>query len=102
MQIVRKTVKNEGRNAYVLVNNRSEGNGPLTIQALAEMLQRSRFGQIHSRDTATIDALLLHRQFQALSITRLLCFCRTAELPLIPCCNHVACGTIHGTTCLAR
>jgi len=29
----------EGRRAYVLVNNRSEGNAPLTVQALAEMLR---------------------------------------------------------------
>jgi len=29
----------ENRRAYVLVNNRSEGNAPLTVQALAEQLQ---------------------------------------------------------------
>jgi len=29
----------ENRQAYVLVNNRSEGNAPLTVQALAEQLQ---------------------------------------------------------------
>jgi uncharacterized protein YecE (DUF72 family) len=28
-----------GRYAYVLVNNRSEGNAPLTVQALSEMLR---------------------------------------------------------------
>ncbi len=28
----------EGRRMYVLVNNRSEGNAPLTVQALAETL----------------------------------------------------------------
>ncbi len=28
-----------GRYAYVLVNNRCEGNAPLTVQALAEMLR---------------------------------------------------------------
>ena len=27
-----------GRRAYVLVNNRAEGNAPLTVQALTEML----------------------------------------------------------------
>jgi hypothetical protein len=27
------------RHAYVLVNNRSEGNAPLTVQALSEMLR---------------------------------------------------------------
>jgi hypothetical protein len=30
----------ENRGAYVLVNNRSEGNAPLTVQALSEMLRR--------------------------------------------------------------
>jgi uncharacterized protein YecE (DUF72 family) len=29
----------EGRRAYVLVNNRSEGNAPLTVQALADLLR---------------------------------------------------------------
>jgi hypothetical protein len=29
----------EGRRAYVLANNRSEVNAPLTVQALAEMLR---------------------------------------------------------------
>ena len=29
----------ENRNAYVLVNNRSEGNAPLTIQALAHAIR---------------------------------------------------------------
>jgi len=29
----------EGRRAYVLVNNRCEGNAPLTVQGLAEMLR---------------------------------------------------------------
>ena len=28
-----------GRRAYVLVNNRAEGNAPLTVQALAEMVR---------------------------------------------------------------
>ena len=37
VQLVRQAV-NEGRRAYVLVNNRSEGNAPLTVQALAKML----------------------------------------------------------------
>ncbi len=32
----------ETRQAYVLVNNRSEGNAPLTVQALVERLQRDR------------------------------------------------------------
>jgi uncharacterized protein YecE (DUF72 family) len=41
----RKTVRlvrqafSEGRHAYVLVNNRSEGNAPLTVQALSDMLR---------------------------------------------------------------
>jgi hypothetical protein len=37
VQIVRQAVS-EGRRAYVLVNNRSEGNAPLMVQALSEML----------------------------------------------------------------
>ena len=37
VQLVRQAVS-EGRRAYVLVNNRSEGNAPLTVQALTEML----------------------------------------------------------------
>ena len=41
VQLVRKAVI-EGRRAYVLVNNRSEGNVPLTVQALSEM-PRSRY-----------------------------------------------------------
>jgi uncharacterized protein YecE (DUF72 family) len=38
VQIVRQAVRSEGRRAYVLVNNRAEGNAPLTEQALSEML----------------------------------------------------------------
>ena len=38
VELVRKAVA-ENRRAYVLVNNRSEGNAPLTVQALAEMLR---------------------------------------------------------------
>jgi uncharacterized protein YecE (DUF72 family) len=38
MELVRKAVT-ENRRVYVLVNNRSEGNAPLTVQALAEMLR---------------------------------------------------------------
>ena len=38
VHLVRQAVS-EGRRAYVLVNNRSEGNAPLTVQALAEMLR---------------------------------------------------------------
>jgi len=37
VQLVRQAVS-EGRHAYVLVNNRSEENAPLTVQALSEML----------------------------------------------------------------
>jgi uncharacterized protein YecE (DUF72 family) len=36
--LVKKAV-DEKRKAYVLVNNRSEGNAPLTIQALRNALQ---------------------------------------------------------------
>jgi len=38
MVLVKKAVE-EKRNAYVLVNNRSEGNAPLTVQALRTALQ---------------------------------------------------------------
>jgi hypothetical protein len=38
VHLVRQAVI-EGRHAYVLVNNRSEGNAPLTVQALTEMLR---------------------------------------------------------------
>jgi hypothetical protein len=38
VHLMRQAVS-EGRRAYVLVNNRSEGNAPLTVQALAEMLR---------------------------------------------------------------
>jgi uncharacterized protein YecE (DUF72 family) len=38
VQLVRQAV-GAGRRAYVLVNNRAEGNAPLTVQALAEMLR---------------------------------------------------------------
>jgi hypothetical protein len=38
VQLVRHAVS-EGRRAYVLVNNRAEGNVPLTVQALAGMLR---------------------------------------------------------------
>jgi hypothetical protein len=38
VELVRETVA-ENRRAYVLVNNCSEGNVPLTVQALSEMLQ---------------------------------------------------------------
>jgi len=38
VQLVRKAVI-EGRRAYVLVNNRTEGNASLTVQALSELLR---------------------------------------------------------------
>jgi hypothetical protein len=38
VHLVRQAVS-EGRHAYVLVNNRSEGNAPLTVHALAGMLR---------------------------------------------------------------
>ena len=37
-QLVRQAV-NAGRQASVLVNNRAEGNAPLTVQGLAEILR---------------------------------------------------------------
>lgn len=39
VELVRKAVA-ENRRSYVLVNNRSEGNAPLTVEALAEMLSK--------------------------------------------------------------
>ena len=38
MQSASAQAVSENRRAYVLVNNRSEGNAPLTVQALSEML----------------------------------------------------------------
>ena len=38
VQLMRQAVS-EGRRAYMLVNNRAEGNAPLTVQALTEMLR---------------------------------------------------------------
>ena len=38
VQLVLQAVRSEDRHAYVLVNNRSEGNASLTVQALSEML----------------------------------------------------------------
>lgn len=38
VQLVRQAVS-EGRRAYVLVNNRTEGNAPLTVQGLVGMLR---------------------------------------------------------------
>jgi hypothetical protein len=37
VELVKKAVA-ENRRAYVLVNNRSEGNAPLTVQALSDAL----------------------------------------------------------------
>jgi hypothetical protein len=34
-----KNAGKEGRRAYVLVNNRSEGNAPFTVQALTDLLR---------------------------------------------------------------
>lgn len=39
--LVQKTMA-ENRRSYVLVNNRSEGNAPLTVQALVDMLKVQR------------------------------------------------------------
>ena len=40
VELVREAVA-ENRRAYVLVNNRSEGNAPLTLQALADQLRHT-------------------------------------------------------------
>lgn len=37
MTLIRQAT-GEGRSVYVLVNNRAEGNGPLTVQALVAIL----------------------------------------------------------------
>jgi hypothetical protein len=39
VELVRKAVA-ENRRAYVLVNNRAEGNAPLTVQALVDGIMR--------------------------------------------------------------
>ena len=41
VQLVRQTVS-EGRRTYVLVYNRGEGNAPLEVQGLVEMLEKLR------------------------------------------------------------
>ena len=38
VELVKRAVA-EGRRAYVPVNNRAEGNAPLTVQALTKMLR---------------------------------------------------------------
>ena len=38
VELVKKAIA-ENRHAYVLVNNRTEGNAPLTVQRLSEMLR---------------------------------------------------------------
>jgi hypothetical protein len=38
VELVRRAIT-ENRDAYVLVNNRAEGNAPVTVQALTEMLR---------------------------------------------------------------
>ena len=41
VQLVRQAVR-VGRRAYIIVNNRGEGNAPLTVQALTEMLSKEQ------------------------------------------------------------
>jgi len=38
-QLLEAQAVSEGRRAYVLVNNRAEGNAPLTVQALVDALR---------------------------------------------------------------
>ena len=45
VELVKKAVA-ENRRAYVLVNNRSEGNAPLTIQALNDTVWLAQGAQI--------------------------------------------------------
>lgn len=46
VDLVRQAVQ-EGRRAYVLVNNRAEGNAPLTVQALADRLREPNPTAVH-------------------------------------------------------
>jgi len=48
VELVRKSLA-ENRRAYVLVNNRSEGNAPLTIQALNDQLREASSGRSSER-----------------------------------------------------
>jgi uncharacterized protein YecE (DUF72 family) len=41
VELVKKAIE-EGRRAYVLVNNRSEGNAPLTVQALSDQMRAAQ------------------------------------------------------------
>ena len=45
VHLVRQAVS-EGRRAYVLVNNRAEGNAPLTVQALTDLDRASQGGKM--------------------------------------------------------
>jgi hypothetical protein len=45
VELVRRAIT-ENRNTYVLVNNRAEGNAPVTVQALTEMLRELIIGQL--------------------------------------------------------
>jgi len=53
VQLVRQAV-GAGRRACVLVNNRAEGNAPMTVQRLTEMLLTWRPGAGQHRAFATI------------------------------------------------
>ena len=48
---------NEGRHAYVLVNNREEGTAPMTIQVLVDRLREEP--RIHDRPLNAARAFLL-------------------------------------------
>jgi hypothetical protein len=50
IDLVKKAVK-EKRRAYVIVNNRSEGNAPLTVQALMRALQADKTEGQSSEDS---------------------------------------------------
>jgi uncharacterized protein YecE (DUF72 family) len=41
VRLIKQSVQ-ESREAYVLVNNRSEGSAPLTVQALVDQLKREQ------------------------------------------------------------
>jgi hypothetical protein len=51
VELVKKAMA-EKRRAYVIVNNRSEGNAPLTIQALMKALQAEVYSTVPTADEA--------------------------------------------------
>ena len=52
----------ETRQAYVVVNNRSEGNAPLTVQALVERLHTDPLRSIGQSRTVTVSPNAWHER----------------------------------------